>query len=143
MRRAGRFAIEALAILLLILFAPGFSTDAAAESTDAGLPTGVAYPIHVRLSVRVLDVTRLTETQSSIGATVEFTQRWTDPGLRFDRIALGAEHLDFVGAKAEAELARMWSPDVLLDLLGWADRADSSSGRGLPRNLEDEQFSLR
>jgi hypothetical protein len=114
-----------LAILLLILFAPGFVIDAGAESTDAGLPTGVAYPIHVRLSVRVLDVTRLTETQSSIGATVEFTQRWTDPGLRFDRIALGAEHLDFVGAKAEAELARMWSPDVLIDNMISQPRAQS------------------
>lgn len=93
-----------------------FATVACAQqSPPSDAPEGIELPVEVRLAVRVLRVVRLQEIQSELAATVEFTQQWTDPGVRFDRLRHGDEHMDFVGPAAEAQLARMWSPDAAIE----------------------------
>ena len=89
------------------------------------LPSGVELPIQVRLTVRVLDVTRVLETSGELGASIEFTQRWTDPGLRFDHVKEGAEHLDFSGPAAEAKLAIIWQPGIAIDNMIGSPRAQT------------------
>jgi hypothetical protein len=97
-----------LGVALLALAMP-------AAQAEAPLPAGVALPIQVRLSLRILNVIRLQETLGELGASVEMTQRWTDPSLRFDAVARGKEHDDTLGPEAEARLAHIWSPGVAIE----------------------------
>ncbi|MBL6613370.1 MAG: neurotransmitter-gated ion-channel ligand-binding protein [Reyranella sp.] len=100
--------------------------SARAQTTDLPpLPRGVELPIQVRLSVRILNVTRVLETTGELGASIEYTQRWTDPGLRFDAVAQGTQHLDFSGPAAEARLAKMWQPGIAIDDMIGSPRAAS------------------
>lgn len=89
------------------------------------LLTGVELPIDVRLSVRVLNITRIQEVQREVAAAVEYTQRWTDPSQRFDRVASGAERIDLVGTEAEARLARMWEPAITIENMIGQPRAQT------------------
>jgi hypothetical protein len=89
------------------------------------LPRGVELPIEVKMSVRVLDVTRIQEVLGEVSGLVEFTQLWHDPSLRFDRISEGRERIDLVGAEAEWQLARIWSPGVAVENLIGVPRAQT------------------
>ena len=106
--------IRRIGLGLLLLLCLAFATEARAAS-QTSLPTGVVTPIPVRLSFRLLNITRLQETLSEVGASIEYTLRWTDPALAFDRVARGQEHIDYVGPDAEAQLGRIWTPDVTID----------------------------
>jgi hypothetical protein len=106
--------IRRIGLGLLLLLCLAFATEARAAS-QTSLPTGVVTPIPVRLSFRLLNITRLQETLSEVGASIEYTLRWTDPALAFDRVAKGQEHIDYVGPDAEAQLGRIWTPDVTID----------------------------
>jgi hypothetical protein len=111
-------------IVLTIAVLTAACRGAVAESPSS-LPAGVELPVQVRLSMRILNIVRLQEIQGELGATVEFTQRWNDPTLRFDRIARGEEHMDFVDADAQAQLARMWSPGVIVENMIGSPRAET------------------
>jgi hypothetical protein len=101
-------------VALLVTLLAAFAGPALGQP-QAEVPRGVELPLQVRMSVRVLNITRILETTGEIGASVEYIQRWTDPEQRFDRVAQGKEHLDFVGPDAEARLAKMWSPGVVIE----------------------------
>jgi hypothetical protein len=122
-RRLSRRVAVLCAALAMMVFA---AMDARSASVSE-LPTGVVYPIPVRLSFRLLNLTRLSEPLSEVGASVEYTLRWTDPALAFDRVAQGMEHIDHVGPEAEAQLARIWWPDVVIDNMITNPRAQSLS----------------
>jgi hypothetical protein len=85
----------------------------------------VELPLDVRLAVRVLNVNRIQEVQREVSAAVEFTQRWTDPALRFDRIAAGTERLDLVAAEAERRLAAIWQPAIAIENMIGQPRAQT------------------
>jgi len=97
--------------LLVLLLACSLPGPAAAQA----MPAGVELPLDVRLAVRVLNINRIQEVQREVSAAVEFTQRWTDPALRFDRIAAGTERLDLVAAEAERRLAAIWQPGIAIE----------------------------
>ena len=97
--------------LLLLLLALAWPGPAATQS----MPAGVAVPLDVRMAVRVLNITRIQEVQREISAAVEFTQRWSDPSLRFDRITAGTERQDLVAAEAERRLAAIWQPGIVIE----------------------------
>ncbi|WP_406854843.1 neurotransmitter-gated ion-channel ligand-binding protein [Alsobacter sp. KACC 23698] len=111
-----RLASLVLAASLLVASAVAALAQApGAAAAPPPLPAGVERPLEVRMSVRVLNVTRIQEVQSEAGALVEFTQRWVDPTQRFDRVEAGAERIDWVGDEAEARLARIWNPGVAIE----------------------------
>ena len=107
-----------LLVLLLALAWPG---PAAAQS----MPAGVELPLDVRMAVRVLNITRIQEVQREISAAVEFTQRWSDPSLRFDRITAGTERLDLVAAEAERRLGAIWQPGIVIENMIGQPRAQT------------------
>lgn len=94
---------------------------------QAALPAGVELPIQVRLSVRVLNIVKLQEVQGEVGAAVEFTQRWSDPAVVFDRIERGSERIDFIGHEAEERLRHMWSPSPMIESMIGSPRTQTVS----------------
>jgi hypothetical protein len=113
--------LRCLLVLLLACSSPG---PAAAQA----MPAGVELPLDVRLAVRVLNINRIQEVQREVSAAVEFTQRWTDPALRFDRIAAGSERLDLVAAEAERRLAAIWQPGIAIENMIGQPREASEFG---------------
>ncbi|WP_181313740.1 neurotransmitter-gated ion-channel ligand-binding protein [Phreatobacter cathodiphilus] len=107
-------ALMCLLALLSIGLAALATTDRPALA-QAALPEGVELPVQVRLAVRVLNITRFHEVLGEVGASVEFTQRWFDPAIRFDRVERGSERIDLVGPEAEERLRTMWSPDLVIE----------------------------
>lgn len=105
----------ALMAILIAWSCPVLAQSAASPPSPPSMPTGVELPIEVRLSVRILNITRLIETTGELSASIEYTQRWVDPGLRFDPVAKGEEHIDLTGAAAEARLGQIWRPGITID----------------------------
>lgn len=105
----------ALVAILIACSGPVQAQSAASPAIPPPLPAGVELPIEVRLSVRILNITRLIETTGELSASIEYTQRWVDPGLRFDPVAKGEEHIDLTGAAAEARLGQIWRPGITID----------------------------
>ncbi len=105
----------------------GLLTVARPALAQARLPEGVELPIQVRLAVRVLNIIRFHEVMGEVGATVEFTQRWYDPAIRFDRVERGSERIDLVGSEAEERLRAMWSPELVIESMIGVPRAQTVS----------------
>ena len=117
--------IGRLTLLACVILGNLFAAGSASAQTR--LPDNVELPIQVRLSVRILNIVRLQETLGEIGGTIEITQRWSDPSVRFDRIARGAERADFVGAEAEKRLSEIWSPGIVIENMIGIPRAQTTS----------------
>jgi hypothetical protein len=120
------------AMLVVLLGSALASTVVVAQQAQgpAGpppLPAGVELPMNVRLAVRVLNITRIQEVQREMSAAIEFTQRWTDPSLQFDRVAAGGERMDMVGAEAEARLSRIWQPAIAIENMIGQPRAQTAA----------------
>lgn len=89
--------------------------SAFAEESMRPLPTGIHLPLPVHFSMRVLSLSRLSETAGEASMMVETTERWTDPGQAFDPKVTGFGRVDHVGADAEARLADMWTPGTEIE----------------------------
>lgn len=98
-----------LLLALVALVALGFSARA------AELPAGVHLPLPVHLSMRLLDITRVSETAGEISATVEYSLTWKDPAEGFDPQQTGVYRLDFAGPDADARLKTLWTPGVTIE----------------------------
>lgn len=109
---APAFAALALALLSAVLL--GSAPMAAAEDRTA-LPAGVELPVRVRVALRVLNVLEVKETAGEGRFFVEITQRWTDPRLAFDAIAVGSGRIDRIAGEADAFLASIWTPGLVVD----------------------------
>ncbi|QCK87884.1 neurotransmitter-gated ion-channel ligand-binding protein [Phreatobacter aquaticus] len=121
MRRLVRAILAALVALACL------GPSAIPSLAQVSLPEGVELPIQVRLAVRVLNIVRLHEVLGEVGASVDFTQRWSDPAVAFDRIERGSERIDLVGPEAEARLKQMWSPDLMIESMIGTPRAQTVS----------------
>lgn len=113
--------------LLILVALAGLWTAPRPAVAQARLPEGVELPIQVRLAVRILNIVRFHEVQGEVGASIEFTQRWTDPAVAFDRVERGSERIDLVGPEAEARLKQMWSPELAIESMIGAPRAQTLS----------------
>lgn len=100
-----------LLVALLLLSAGGATADERATA----LPGGVELPVRVRLALRVLNVLDVRETAGQGRFHVEITQRWSDPRLAFDAVAVGAGRIDRIAGDADAYLAAIWTPGLVID----------------------------
>nr|WP_284701078.1 neurotransmitter-gated ion-channel ligand-binding protein [Rhodoplanes tepidamans] len=101
--------LAGLALAVLLIGA------AAADEPRTGLPAGVELPVRVRVALRVLDVLDVKETAGEGRFFVEITQRWRDPRLAFDAVAVGSARVDRVAGEADAFLASIWTPGLVID----------------------------
>lgn len=96
----------------LLLLAVSSNTALARVST---MPPGMVVPVRVHLSVRILDVVKISEVAGETSASLEFTAVWNDPSQAFDPVVLGSNRKDFAGPEAEDMLQRIWTPDIAIE----------------------------
>lgn len=73
-----------------------------------------AEPTHVAISAKLLDLERVAEAsdpEPNFDASFWVEMRWTDPRLAFD----GQQNRHFVEEAAQAELERIWDPEIVID----------------------------
>ncbi len=81
------------------------------EPMDSSPP---AAPTHVAISARLLDLEHVPEASDSdpnFDASFWIEMRWSDPRLAFD----GQQSRHFVEEDAQAELERIWDPEIVID----------------------------
>ncbi|GEO84095.1 MULTISPECIES: neurotransmitter-gated ion-channel ligand-binding protein [Alphaproteobacteria] len=88
---------------------------AAAQDTSPPLPREIRLPVSVHFAMRVLGLSRLTETTGEASMTIEMTERWRDPSQAFDPKVTGFGRFDYVGADADARLRQMWTPGTEIE----------------------------
>ncbi|NML74578.1 neurotransmitter-gated ion-channel ligand-binding protein [Rhizobium sp. S-51] len=106
-----RFIFAFLSLLLLAVNAG----SAGAQAAPKPLPKGVHLPMQVHFSMRVLGLSRLSETAGEASMMIEITERWRDPSQAFDPKVTGFGRFDHVGADAEARLAEIWTPGTEIE----------------------------
>jgi hypothetical protein len=89
------------------------------------LPSGVEWPVKVRVGLRVLNVLKVEEVAGQARLHLELTQRWRDPRLSFDPLEQGLNRIDRVGEDADEFLKANWRPGLVID--NQVDDADSRS----------------
>ena len=108
-RLVGAFGLVLLSVWLALAGA------ARAEGGPKPLPAGIHLPLPVHFSMRVLNLSRLSETAGEASMMIEITERWTDPSQAFDPKVTGFGRFDYVGADAETKLATMWTPGTEIE----------------------------
>ena len=107
MRAAG---IALACLLLLAGGARAFTPDPGRRNVD--LPPDRKGPVQVTVDYFLLDVTSVNGAEEMFGAALYFDVRWKDSRMAFDAQAFGANRALYTGAKADEQLAEMWSPQV-------------------------------
>jgi hypothetical protein len=108
-----------LALMAMLAAWLGTLAPTLAQAADTSIPETVPWPIPVSLSVRVLDVQKISETTGELSAIVEYTSRWQDPRLTFQPVAVGREHFDFFGPAALQRMGEIWHPGLIIaNLIG-------------------------
>lgn len=101
------------ALLCFVLAFATFARNAdAAERIDA--PIGKGMPIPVRVAVYFADVESIEENDGEFVGTVDLRVRWEDPRLRYPKQEAPRGFHDLRGEEAEAKLAEIWVPDVVI-----------------------------
>ncbi|MDO6962677.1 ligand-gated ion channel [Rhizobium alvei] len=104
-----------MAVLFLFIAIAGRNPSVAAESAPAAaIPVGIHLPVKVHLSARILNIARLSETDSEVTARIEFTYRWQDPARAFKPLDTGTYRQDFYGTEAEQALSHGWAPGFVV-----------------------------
>jgi Neurotransmitter-gated ion-channel ligand binding domain len=83
----------------------------APEPTASTPPAG---PTHVAISAELLNLERVPEAsdpEPNFDASFWVEMRWSDPRLAFD----GQQNHHFVEEDAQAELGRIWDPEIVID----------------------------
>ncbi|KPF46742.1 hypothetical protein [Rhizobium sp. AAP43] len=108
--------LKPLAILLVIGLALCLPrATSAATPPPPPLPEGVFLPIQVHVGVRILNVSRIAETEGEASMMIELTERWRNPALAFDPKVSGFGRVDTVGDQAADTLSRMWTPGTEIE----------------------------
>lgn len=97
------------AMLALALIAVGGVARA-----DTSLPQGKGLPVVVRVAVTFVDLERLDEAESSFTGTIDIRLKWTDDRLADPTVA---GYREMRGAEADAYLATIWTPSIVLSNL--------------------------
>jgi len=93
---------------LLLLLA---GSTAAAETS---LPTGTGLPVRVNAAVTFAEIESFSESAAAFRGTVDVRLRWPDLTLRRPPAEAPDPPRVFRGAEAEAQLAKIWVPNVEL-----------------------------
>lgn len=97
---------------------------AAGHDHKTGLPTCVAKPLKVAVTLRVNELTRLSEKDSAFDADIDLELRWNDPCLSFDVKEVGVDRQEFAYEAATQKLANLWNPQITIANLGEKPRIE-------------------
>lgn len=99
----------------------------AQEPADQSLPLGRGLPLLVRTGVYFLSVDHVDDTSATFGATVDLRLTWDDLRLQYPASEAPSGLREFRTEAAEARLAEIWHPDIVIsNLVG--DPVFTSSG---------------
>ena len=100
-------------IVMLIKWAL-FCALSAHANAPTEMPENVQQPMPVGVSLAVLDVQGIKENISTLLATVELRQTWSDARLAFDPIKQGADRIIYTDKDAYKFLDEHWYPHIVM-----------------------------
>jgi hypothetical protein len=104
------FLAAALVAAATILAVPGVR---AAEGDDlTALPMAKGLPVTVRTAMQFVEIEAFKPEAGTFDATIDLRLTWEDPRLRYPKSEGLHGYKEFVGDKAAAEIARIWTPSV-------------------------------
>jgi hypothetical protein len=102
-----------------------FVPDPARRMVD--LPPDRHGPVPVLVDYFLLDVTSVNGAEETFGASLYFDVKWRDSRMAFDAKAFGADRALYTGAKAQEQLAEMWTPAVTVSNLSGDPQIEAES----------------
>jgi hypothetical protein len=87
---------------------------AGVDVANLGAPLGKGLPVMVRTAVYFAEIEEIDEDEGEFVATVDVRLRWEDPRLRYPVSQAPRGFVDLRGAAADARIAEIWTPDVVI-----------------------------
>lgn len=115
----------ALRLLLMVALVLGLAASGA-RAAETAPPVDEGLPIRVNPTVRIDQITEISEKDSVFKPAMTLTYAWRDRRLAFDRHAAGRDRFEFINDAATAKLATMWSPGIVL-----LNSTDAPKSRGM------------
>jgi hypothetical protein len=130
--RHGRWLVQLLAcwwFCLGVVSAQPQSIPAPTPAAATTLPTGAGLPLVVRVAVFFIEVHAIDDVSGHFEATLDLRVLWRDNRLKFCADAVPGGFREFRGQAARERLAKLWTPEIVLDNLDGEASEDSHGVR--------------